>query len=217
MKIKIVGLSICMLLITNVIACTAMAGDENNPEIVDEENDCFGPLVTHPLRLKFLQLFGILPIDSFACFDIVSAWFYEDSNEPDYLYAAVKLKDLTVIDQVAIYSLFWAYEGKDYVVGSHIWQNGEKTSCLVGLSRWLTIGYKPAEVMYNFETNIVTLKFSKEFIGNPNPGDVLTHTLAWAGLRFNFEPLTLLFGSGELVKDGAPNNRTYGKDYSIQY
>ena len=217
MKKKIIGLFVCMLLATTILSITAMAGDENNHEIVDEENDCSGPLVTHPIRLKVFQIFGILPIDSFDCFDIVSAWFYEDSAEPEYLYAALKLKDLTVVDQDALYSVSWSYMGKDYVVGSYLWQNGEETYCIVGISRWLSIGYKTAEATYDFEKNIVTFKFSKEYIGNPSPGDVITHTFAGSGLRLNFEPLTLLFGSGELVRDRAPNTKTYGKDYIIQY
>lgn len=206
-----------MLLITTILPITARAGDENNPEIVDEENDCFGPLVEHPTRLKVLQMFRILPIDSYDFIDIVSAWFYENSNEPEYLYAAVKLKDLTVVDQDAMYSVSWSYNGKDYVVGSHLWGNGENTYCMVGVLRWLSIGYKAAEATYDFEKNIVTFKFSKEYIGNPNPGDVLTKTNAWNALRLNFEPLTLLFGDGELVKDYAPNNGVYGEDYIIQY
>lgn len=206
-----------MLLIITLLPSSVMAGDENNPEIIDEEHDCFGPLVAHPTRLKVLQLFGVLPIASFDSFDIVSAWFYENSTEPDYMYAAVKLRDLTIVDQDAIYSVSWSYQGKDYVVGSHIRGNGENIYCLVGISRWLSIGYKPAEATYNFETNIVTFKFNKNYIGNPRPGDIITHTLAWSGLRLNFEPLTLLFGDGELIKDGAPNNNTYGKDYVIQY
>ena len=214
---KIIGIFVCMLLITTILPMTVMAGDENNPEIVDEENDCSGPLVIHPMRLKVLQIFGILPIDSFDCFDLVSAWFYENSNEPEYLYAAVKLKDLSAVDQDALYSVSWSYKGKDYVVGSHLWQNGEKTSCIVGISRWLTIGYKTAEATYDFEKNIVTFKFSKENIGNPNPGDIITQTYAGSGLRLNFQPLTLLFGSGELVRDSAPKTGTYGKDYIIQY
>jgi hypothetical protein len=217
MKRKIVGLFICMLMITTVIPLTAMAGDENDPEIIDEENDCFGPLITLPFQLKFLQIFGILPIDSFDFIDIVSAWFYENSNEPDYLYAAVKLKDLIVIKQDAIYTASWFCNGRGYVVGSHISNNGERTSCQVGLLTWINRDNHAAEATYDFEKNIVTFKFSKEYIGNPNPGDVLTKTSAWTGLRLNLEPLTLLFGSGELAKDGAPNNATSGKDYVIQY
>jgi len=217
MKIKIVGIFVCMLLITTVVPLTVIAGDENNPEIVDEENDCFGALITHPMRLKLLQIFGILPIDSYDFIDIVSAWFFENSNEPEYLYAAVKLKDLTVIDQDAIYSVSWSFKGRGYVAGSHISNNGERTSCQVGLLTWINRDNNAAEVTYDFEKNIVTFKFSKEYIGNPNPGDVLTKTNAWTALRLNLEPLTLLFGSGELVKDSAPNNNTYGKDYIIQY
>jgi hypothetical protein len=195
-----------------------IAGDENNPEIVDEENDCFGTLIMHPSRLTLLHALGVLKIDSYDCIDIVSAWFYENSNEPEYLYAALKLKDLEIIDQRAIYSVHWYYKGLEYSVGSHIYYNGQKIGCSVGLTTWVNWNWNnhPAEVTYDFEKNIVTFKFSKEFIGNPSPGDVLIKTSAWTALRLNFEVLTLLVSSGELVKDSAPNN-AFGKDYVIQY
>jgi hypothetical protein len=60
----------------------------------------------------------------------------------------------------------------------------------------------------------------KKFIGDPQPGDLLIRTFAWTALRFNFEPLSLLFSDGELVKDAAPfieNNSDYGRNYQIVY
>ena len=63
-------------------------------------------------------------------------------------------------------------------------------------------------------------KLKKEYAGNLQQGDILTNTWAWTALRFNFEPMTILFSNGELVKDGAPfieDNKDYGADYIIQY
>jgi len=220
MRKKIIDIIVCTLLIVAIVPFTAMAGDENDPEIVDEQNDCFGALVQHPFRLTFLQALGILKIDSFDGIDIVSAWFYENSDEPDYLFAAVKLNDLEPINQRAIYSVHWSYNGVQYSVGSHIINNGQFIGCQVGRSTWIDRDYNQAEATYDFDTNIVTFKFSKEFIGNPNPGDVLTDTFAWTALRLNFEQLTLLFSSGELIKDAAPfleDNKDFGRDYVIQH
>lgn len=39
MKTKIVGLFVCMLLITTILPITALAGDEENPEITDTVGD----------------------------------------------------------------------------------------------------------------------------------------------------------------------------------
>ena len=60
---KIITILIFMLLISSVLftTCSVLAGDEENPEIVDEINDT---------DLLFL--------------DIESAWFYEEITEPEY-------------------------------------------------------------------------------------------------------------------------------------
>jgi hypothetical protein len=77
-----------------------------------------------------------------------------------------------------------------------------------------------AEVTYNHEKDTVTFKINKQYFGDPQPGDLITKTWAWTALRFNFEPLCLVFSDGELVKDAAPfleNHNEYGKDYVIQF
>jgi hypothetical protein len=216
---KTISFIVIMLLILTVLPMVALAGDENNPEIVDDVNDCVGSLIDHPIRFKLLHDFGILKIESYDFIDIVSAWLYENSNEPEYLYTAVKIKDQEVINQRAVYSVHWAFNGKSYGVGSHIWYNGQNIGCSVGLDTWISWNWNinPAEVTYDFVKSIVTLRFKKEYIGDPKPGDILTKTGAWTALRLNFEPLTILFSDGELVKDWAPNNSKFGKDYIIQY
>ena len=88
------------------------------------------------------------------------------------------------------------------------------------IDKRLNWNFEDAEGYYDIENDIVTFKFKKEFIGNPQPGDVLTNTWAWTALRFNFEPFTILFSDGELVKDAAPfieSHEDYGEDYIIKY
>lgn len=48
MRRKIIGIFVCMLLMITIVPFTGMAGDENNPKIVDYENDCLGSLIKHP-------------------------------------------------------------------------------------------------------------------------------------------------------------------------
>jgi len=220
MKRKIVGLFVCMLLITTLLPITAMAGDENDPEIRDNLNDQFGPLVDHPTRIRTRIALTLLQIHSFDFIDIDSAWFYENQFESGYLYAALKLKDLSVNTQRNIYSLHWTFNGVPYTVWSHLYNNGQIYSCDVGLDKRYNYKWHNAEVTFDFDRNIITFKMNKKDIGNPQPGDLLIKTFAWTALRFNFEPLTLLFGSGELVKDAAPfieNNTEYGRNYQILY
>ena len=220
MKKKIIGLFFCMLLATTILPITAMAGDENDPEITDNLNDQFGPLVDYPTRVRTKIALTLLQMNSFDFIDIYSAWFYENEFEPNYLYAALKLKDLSVNPQRAIYTIHWKCNGVPYAVWSHLYNNGQNYTSSVGVDRRFNYRWHDAEVTYDFNRSIVTFKMDKKYIGNPQPGDLLIRTFAWTALRFNFEPLTLLFGSGELIKDAAPfleNNTDYGRDYVIQF
>jgi hypothetical protein len=152
--------------------------------------------------------------------DIDSAWFYENEFEPDSLYAALKLKDLSITTQRAIYTIHWTFNGVPYCVWSHLYNNGQSYSASVGVDKRFIFRAQDAEVTYNFDRNIITFKMDKEYIGDPQPGDLLIKTLAWTAFRFNFEPFSLLFSDGELLKDVAPfleNNQDYGRDYVIQY
>ena len=220
MKRKIIGIILCMLLIATIfpISGTVIAGDEENPEIEDEKNDYFGALVEFPDRLRTIIALRLLDLPSFDFIDIDSAWLYEDENEPEYLYAAVKLNDLEFVRHRAIYSVHWTFNGVNYGVGSHAVANGERVSYFAGVDRSRDL--HEVNGNYNIEDNIVTFKFNKEFIGDPRPGDVLTNTWAWTALRFTNELITLFFSDGELVKDAAPfieNNDDYGMDYVIRY
>ncbi len=219
MKNKIVIILISLLFISSF---KVLAGDINDPEIIDEEDDLFGSFIDHPIRFQIFHSIGLLTMDSYNFMDIKSAWFFEKSDEPEYLFASLELKDLDVISQRVVYTVHWTFNGVRYAVGSHIYNNGLNSSCKVGFDRHLSIfcNFKYAESSYDFENDIVTFKLRKEYAGNLQQGDILTNTYAWTALRFNFEPMTILFSDGELVKDAAPfieNSKDYGRDYVIQY
>jgi hypothetical protein len=219
MKNKIITILISILIITSL---KVIAGDINNPEITDDQDDFFGSFIEHPFRYQLFHLIGLLPMENFDFLDIESAWFYEEEENPEYLFASLKLKDLEIISQRAIYTLHWKFNDVKYAVGSHIFNNGLNIGCMVGYDRHLSIlcNFKEAEVIYDFDNDIVTFKFKKEDAGNLEKGDILTNTYAWTALRFNFEPITILFSNGELIKDAAPfieSNNDYGLEYIIQY
>lgn len=219
MKKKIITILISLLFVSSI---NVLAGDINDPEITDDEDDMFGSFIVHPIRYQLFHSIGLLPMENFNFLDIKSAWFYEQSDEPEYLYGSIKLKNLEEISQRAVYSIHWTFNGERYAIGSHIYNNGLNSSCFVGLDRHFGLfsKFKNAESLYDFENDIITFKFQKEYAGNLQQGDILTDTWAWTALRFNYEPMTILFSNGELVKDAAPfieNNNDYGKDYIIQY
>jgi hypothetical protein len=72
MKKKIVGIFVCILLITTILPITAMAGDEQNPEVKDRTRD-----------VKLFGLFTLFPQSLFTYVDIVSAWMYEEEDHPE--------------------------------------------------------------------------------------------------------------------------------------
>ena len=211
---KIIVFLILTLLITSVLSITStvLAGDEENPEIEDEVDDLFGTFIRKTNIFNFFKTLKIFNIENFDFMDIKSAWFYENAEQPDILYLAIKLKNLDFINQRTIYALHWIFEEKTYAVGVHVHTDGEMQSFFGGQTfrRWGP--FYDINGSFDLENSIVTFEIEKNIIGNPEPGDILTKTDAWTGLRFIFEPATIPLG-GEVAKDWAG----YGLDYVIQY
>lgn len=217
---RMISILICLMLVITALSLSVSAGDENDPEIQDPENDIIGTLVQHPVLFKILQSIGRMPVQSFEFMDITSAWFYESENEPNYLFASIKIKNLEYIPLRAIYAIRWTFNDKNYGASCHTYSNGVFKWFAAGqifglLDNW---AYKKgliidlSDCIIDDEKNLVTLKIPKNIIGNPNPGDILTYTNAWTGLRFIAEVLTYPFG-GELAED----HTSYGNNYIIQY
>jgi hypothetical protein len=197
-----VSIVVCVVVVSSILPLTTI-GDGNDPEITDNINDVFG-------RFQFL------PPNMLAPIDIESAWFYEEQNEPEYLFTALKLKELEYRTIRAIYSIHWEYNGIEYASGIHTHTNGAYQV------NFVSPRYTTDDITARFDetSDIITWKIPKSSIGNPTQGDILTKTYAWTAMRCRFEPLTLFCGSGELVKDAAPFLEAvedYGNDYIIQY
>ena len=194
MNIKIIGIFVCVLLIANIVPVTVMAGDEENPEIIDELNDT--------------------DLDKL---DINSVWFYEKLNDPEYLFISMKIENLN--EKIsAVFSVTWFYNDIKYVSGLDISFYREKVfrSGLYQRAthrQWLSM--PECEGTYDVDTNIITWKILKENIGNPQKDGVLTKTRASAVLGFPLNFLLFLFVD---YRDFAPSIVTeYGKDYIINY
>ena len=195
MRKKIIGILVCTLFITTILPMTTLAGDPENPEIEDELNDTAIPFL-----------------------DIESAWFYENADEPEYLFTALKLQSLN-LKANAVLSIRWDYDGKEYVSGfdtyiflDDVFRSGDPKRA----SYWQWKNMPECEGIADYTTNIITWKVLKSNIGNPEKGDVLTHTKAAAVPAF---PTSFIyFFNGRDYRDFAPNEQgTYGLDYVIQY
>ena len=194
MSRRLIGIFVCMLLISNIITVMVMAGDEENPEIIDELYDT--------------DLYTL---------DINSVWFYEKLNDPEYLFISMKIENLN--EKIsAVFSVTWFYNDIKYVSGLDISFYREKVfrSGLYQRAthrQWLSM--PECEGTYDVDTNIITWKILKENIGNPLKDSVLTKTRASAVLGFPLNFLLFLFVD---YRDFAPSIVTeYGKDYIIHY
>jgi len=197
MKRKISDIFICTLLIITIqpIIGTVLAGDEENPEIVD---------VTGDTDLGFL--------------DIESAWFYEKEDEPDYLFTVLKIMDLKETFN-AVFSIRWTYNGVVYVSGleTFFFRDKEFRSGLRQRATYWQWKNMPECIgVLDQNNDIITWKILKSNIGNPQKNDVFTNTESSAVAGF---PLSFIyFFTGKDYRDFAPDAfNEYGKDYVIKY
>jgi hypothetical protein len=208
MRRKIVGIFVCMLLTTTLLPITVMAGDEQNPEITDNTGDAFGNI------------------------DINSVWFWEKTEEPNYLFICMKINQPNQNKIQQTFGIGWEYNDIVYgcslyiglhIIGWEMWAAGEYINSAPGGGP----NYQSIDKgTYDKSTGIITWKIPKEIIGNPSPGDVLTKTNSIAFQRFGFLGLigfsrpiidivvNRVFGNS--LWDNAPDTG-YGKDYVIQY
>jgi hypothetical protein len=207
MRKKILGIILCMLLITTILPMTAMAGDPQNPEISDTTGDAR------------------------ANVDIQKVWFSEDSTTPEYLYITIQVALLqpqypgTLLNDV-----YWTMNNVNYLIsgGVGIYLGGVNgLSVIVGRAK---IFGRFTEVTGSMDLKNITItyKIPKSLIGNPHAGDVLTKTSAGTSQRTSLMEklgrdayfITWFFqklGMSSLGwMDRAPDN-DYGRDYIIQY
>lgn len=194
---------VLLILLSSTFSFIVSAGDEQDPEIVDTTRDVRG-------------VFGFLPEIFHRHIDITKAWFFEDENDPEYLFTAITVRNLEYKPLRSIYSVHWGFDGKTYASGCHIHSNGEYEGHFVGLDR--TGPYYSCEGFFDEEHNTITWKFPKSLVGSPTSGDVLINTWAWTALRGVDEAKHQQFGIGEVVKDWAGyEDELYGKYYMIKY
>jgi hypothetical protein len=205
-----------MLFIVLLFPSTSFADDEENPEIEDVSGDARSYL------------------------DIEKAWFFENPDEPAMLYTVIQLAKPNSIAPKQHLTIHWKMNGEVYWTMCGVGYGGDEQifySSGIGYDRW----YNRATV-YDIEgefndnnERLVICFVPKEYIGNPQPGDVLTDTECQCFQRFGlwgrmgfapklrislFRNLGLTFLQ---VIDSAPDNdlsdniKEYGEDYIIKY
>jgi len=207
MKKKIISILICTLFITSI---NAIAGNMNDPEITDAAGDAFGYL------------------------DIDSVWFYEEEDNPDFLFVAMKINEPSYNKFQQTFAVFWKYGDKQYACGLHlgfdIKENWERYTAGEYDNRAPSVGSKNYNIngTYSISEGVILWEIPKEYIGGPEKDDVLANTWSNAFRRLGFlgrigfsRPILdniiyRIFGNS--LWDHAPDNYgEYGRDYIIKY
>lgn len=208
MKKSILSLIIIGLLLSLSFFNTQplLAGDEENPEIEDEIED---------------EVVDYL--------DIISAWFFEKAEEPEYLFICLKVKEIDENPMQQKLTVHWEYNGIECAAGLAIGYDETdvfKHSAGWGHGFWFQEHYQAIDGSVDTEKGIITFKIPKEYIKDPQPGERLTNTYALTFQRYGYIgklgfdrallQIILYVLTGEDRSDFGPNEG-YGKDYIIQY
>lgn len=162
---KVLGILVCMLMMTTLLPISAMAGDSEHPEISDAAGD------------------GILSVD------IQKAWFSENPLIPDYLYVTIQLAALEPFYRGTLLNdVFWTMNGDKYYVAACLGRY------LAGVIHRLYVDVGLVHRNLGTEINgflditnyTITCIIPKLLIGNPHPGYVLKGTFAWSSQRTPF-------------------------------
>lgn len=206
MKTKLGCMIIITLFVLSALSFVTEAGDPENPEFVD--------------RIRDVKLFGLFTIPfqmEYTYADVVAAWFYEESVNPDYLSVSLEIRDLEDKTESleAIYNVHWLWKQDRFIANLHInptgigsFNVGRSLDYNDEIDEWIT-----CEGIVDSETNVITWSIPKEFMRNPPKGSTITSILPAAILRFTDDsglPLT------DLLKD-LPMNAKISKEYKIQY
>lgn len=195
-----------MLMTSISFTITISAGSEEDPEIED---------VTDTEVAEYL--------------DVLSAWFYEKEDQPEYLFTAIKMKKISLFHLKQHLFISWDHNEVPCASGMIIGYGKPWAVQTAGYGHgwWFEEHYQRVEGDYDPYTGIITCKIPKEIINNPQKGDVLTNTYASAFQRFGFLGRlgfdrgflkTMIYHlSGIDLVDFAPEPDGYGRDYIIQY
>jgi len=212
MKKKVIGcVVVAILMVSAILPCVVMGGGPDDPEIEDNVFD-----------VKFVGLWGFFFQFLVKHIDVVSAWFDEDSENPEYLTVCLQTRSLVERTESfeALYKVNWFFNHERYGVILKIHPDG----IFAGFEAYKDLGNNEyerheCERIFDVEQGLITWRVAKELIGDLGLGDVLTTTSACALLR----PWDATTGEGpDIFKDLtfqmiAPPDERYGEDYHIKY
>ena len=188
----------------NIFSNSVIAGNENNPEIIDNDHDIIGPKELIKIPNILYPLFNNI--------DIISGWFDENPQQTDVLLISIKINSLDFKSFFNTYVFRWNYNYTEYFSIFNTHSNGQFQ--IAGA------GYIDGDGEHIFEVNIsidhenktITWLIPKNNIGNLKSGDRLKYPWIFAGSRFQNSFLLNIYNR-ELGKDIT----NIGSYYVIQY
>jgi hypothetical protein len=206
MRNRFIGIIACGILVTTLFPLGSLAEFSDGPEVEDRIRD-----------VRLFGLFRVIPQNLFRHIDVVSAWFSEQSDKPDYLYVSLRLRDIEETTDIleAIYVISWLHNNNYFLACVHVFPSGVKDYC-IGLSmdgNSVIDKYIKCSGSYDLENDIITWMFPKDAVGTPQSGEVLYDIRPRAHLRFPYESG---FPMIDLFKDLSHNAKSSNR-YFIQY
>lgn len=200
-----------MLFSTIILPINAISTDTQTVEILDEKGDAFGYL------------------------DVERVTFYEKASDPDFLFVTMDINEPSKLKFQQTFSVFWMYNDVQYCCGLGVgfwigedWMMFDAGEYDNAAPRGGP-GFVSINGNYDVSEGTITWIVPKDIIGDPQQGEVLTHTWANAFKRPGFlgrigfsRPLInmivfMLLNNRlvDMVPDGAPDE--VGDNYIIQY
>ncbi|UCF13520.1 MAG: hypothetical protein JSW06_04480 [Thermoplasmatales archaeon] len=217
---KLIVPCICIMLVMTITPLVASEEIENEFEKNDFRLDVF-----HSIR--FIRKNGKIPIAIFQSWnplmqiflkhlDIVSFSIFEDTDEPEFLYAKMKIRNFKYSEIRSCYAIYWTYNGTRYSIGTNTHTKGEYISSIAGyFDEDDTAHYSIINGEINEEDNTLTWDIPKDLIGNPEAGDQLVKIHAGTYLVYQKDcdaPIQLC-----LANDRAEPSKNECYTYVIQY
>jgi len=180
---KIIVPCICMMLVMTIMPLVASEEIENKFEKNDFKFD-----VHHSIRL--VRKVGKIPIAIFRSWnplwqiflkhlDIVSFSIFEDTDEPEFLHANMRIRNFEYSELRSCYYIYWKYDGTRCFVGTNTHTKGEYVRSIAGYYDGDdTAHYSTINGEINEEDNTLTWTIPKDLICNPETGDQLVEIYA---------------------------------------
>jgi hypothetical protein len=177
-----------MLLMT-IIPLVASGKIENEFEKKDFQLDVYQYLrferKNGKIPLVFFQRWNPLMQIFFKHLDIVSFSIFEDSDEPEFLQAKMKIRNFKYSELRSWYGIYWVYKDIRYFVGTNTHTKGEKVGSIAGyFNEDKTGNYSIINGEINEEENTLTWTIPKDIIGHPQAGEQLEEICAYTYLIY---------------------------------